>query len=127
MQEKNPSIVLDAIIDAPKKAGNVTIGDITILKYAYLEKLSSPFISPDKEFSVANVIPTVFVLSQSKEQLRKYGNDIETLKIDALEWADDNLDIRDVPALIDDIVSKFTQMDKAAPQGGAAEDDPKKK
>lgn len=127
MQENNPSIVVDTIIDAPKKIGNIEISDITILKYSYLEKLNSPFITSNEEFTVSNIIPTVFVLAHGKKDLRKYGNDIESLKLDALEWADENLKIDDVPALISTIVDKFTQMNKAAPSGDAASDDPKKK
>lgn len=108
MAENNPSIVLDAVIDAPKKVGDIEIGDITILKYSYLEKLNSPFISSSEEFTVTNIIPTVFVLSKDKKELRKYGNDIESLKLDALEWADECLKVEDVPALISIIVDKFT-------------------
>ena len=105
MQENNnPQIVLDTIIESPKTFGNVTIGDITILKYSYLEKIGSPFINADQEFSVSNVIPSVFILANDKKTLRKYGTDIESLKLDALEWADDNLDIADVPAIISTIV-----------------------
>ena len=128
MQENNnPQIVLDTIIESPKTFGNVTIGDITILKYSYLEKIGSPFINADQEFSVSNVIPSVFILANDKKTLRKYGTDIESLKLDALEWADDNLNIADVPAIISTIVDKFTAMNKAAPNGAGDDGDSKKK
>lgn len=128
MQENNnPQIVLDTIIESPKTFGNVTIGDVTILKYSYLEKIESPFINSDREFSVSNIIPSVFILANDKKTLRKYGTDIEALKLDALEWADDNLNIADVPAIISAIVDKFAAMNKAAPNGDPAQDDPKKK
>lgn len=52
-ENKTPELVLDAVIDAPKKFGKgVEIGDVTILKYCYLEKLRSPFIDPTQEFTV---------------------------------------------------------------------------
>lgn len=127
MAENNPNIVLDTVIDAPKKVGDIEIGDITILKYSYLEKLNSPFISSSEEFTVTNIIPTVFVLSKDKKELRKYGNDIESLKLDALDWADECLKVEDVPALISIIVDKFTQMNKAAPSGESADVGDKKK
>ena len=114
-KSKNPELVLDAIIDAPSVFGKVKIGDVTILKYAYLEKLHSPFIDPTVPFEVQSVIPSVFVLSQPKETLRQYGTDIERLKDDALEWADENLDIEDVPQIIQAVVAKFTDINKAAP------------
>jgi hypothetical protein len=128
MQENNnPQIVLDTIIETPKTFGDVTIGDITILKYSYLEKIDSPFINADKEFSVGNVIPSVFILANDKKTLRKYGTDIESLKLDALEWADDHLNIADVPDIISAIVDKFTTMNKAAPSGSGDDGDSKKK
>ena len=37
--ENNPEIVLDAVLETPSTFGDVTINDITILRYAYLEKL----------------------------------------------------------------------------------------
>ena len=117
-------MVIDAVIDAPKSFGKVTLSDITILKYAYLEKLHSPFIDPSQDFSVENIAPSIYVLAADKKELRKYGSDIETLKLDALEWVDENLDLNDVPAVIKEIVSKLTALNKAAPAGATA--DPKK-
>lgn len=113
----NPKAVLDAVIESPKTFGNVTIGDITILKYAYLEKLHSPFIDSTQEFSVENIVPTIFILASDKKQLRKYGNSIDELKLDALEWADDHLNIEDVSNVIKAIIEKLTQINKAAPSG----------
>ena len=124
-ENSNPKIVVDAIIDAPKAFGKATIGDVTILKYAYLEKLRSPFIDGTQEFNVENIVPTVFVLASDKQTLRKYGNDIEKLKADALDWADDSLSLEDVPDVIKEVVSKLTSINKAAPSG--SDSDPKKK
>lgn len=107
-ESNNPKMVIEAVIEAPKKFGNVELGSITILKYAYLEKIHSPFIDSKQEFSVDNIIPSVFVLASNKSALRKYGNDIDALKFDALEWADENLKLDDVPEIIKEIVSKLT-------------------
>ena len=120
----NPKAVIDAIIEAPNTFGDVTIGDITILKYAYLEKLNSPFIDPSQEFTVENIAPSIYVLAADKKELRKYGSAVNELKLDALEWADEHLKIEDVPAVIKAVVDKLTQINKAAPSGTAA--DPKK-
>ena len=120
----NPKAVIDAIIEAPNTFGDVTIGDITILKYAYLEKLHSPFIDPSQEFTVENIAPSIYVLAADKKELRKYGSAVDELKLDALEWADEHLKIKDVPAVIKAVVDKLTQINKAAPSGAAS--DPKK-
>lgn len=71
-----------------------------------------------------NIVPSVYVLAADKKELRKYSTDIEALKLDALDWADEHLKIEDVPAVIKAIVDKLTQINKAAPSGTAA--DPKK-
>lgn len=123
-ENNTPQAVLDAVIDAPKTLSKISIGDVTILKYAYLEKLHSPFIDPKQEFTVENVAPAVFVLAKDKKELRKYGNDIESLKLDALEWIDENVEIDEFPAVIKIIVDKLTAINKAAPSGSG--DDAKK-
>ena len=125
--KKSPELVLNAVIDAPKQFGNINIGDITILKYCYLEKLHSPFIDPTQEFTVENIAPAVFVLAKDKKELRKYGNDIETLKMDALEWMDECVELSDVPNIIKAIVSKLTSINKAAPNGTTEDGSSKKK
>lgn len=126
-KSNTPQMVLDAVIDAPKKIGKIEIGDITILKYAYLEKLHSPFIDPTQEFTVESIAPAVFVLAKDKKELRKYGNDIETLKMDALEWIDENVSLEDVPEVIKTIVGKLTAVNKAAPAGSEQDNSSKKK
>lgn len=123
-ENKTPQAVLDAVIDAPKTFSKIDIGDITILKYAYLEKLHSPFIDPKQEFTVESIAPAVFVLAKDKKELRKYGNDIEALKLDALEWIDENVELSEVPAVIKTVVDKLTAINKAAPSGTG--DDTKK-
>ena len=125
-ENKTPELVIDAVIDAPKKFNNIQIGDITILKYCYLEKLHSPFIDPTQEFTVESIAPAVFVLAKDKTELRKYGNDIDTLKMDALEWVDENVDISEIPNIIKAIVSKLTAVNKAAPSGAVNGDSKKK-
>ena len=124
---KTPELVLNAVMDAPKQFGKIQIGDITILKYCYLERLRSPFIDPTQEFTVENIAPTVFVLAKDKKELRKYGNDIETLKMDALEWMDECVELSDVPNIIKAIVSKLTSINKAAPNGTTEDGSSKKK
>jgi len=121
--ENNPEIVLDAVLETPSTFGEVTIGEVTILKYAWLERLGSPFIRTDAEYSVESIIPSVFVLASDKATLRKYGKDADALKADALDWADEKLRLEDVPGVIKAVVAKLTSVDKASPKDGG---DPKK-
>lgn len=120
-KEKNPGLVLDAITSAPSQFGDVTIGDVTILKYAYLEKMKSPFVDASSDFSVENVAASVFALSQDKAELKKYGGDVEKLKADALDWADEHLRMEDVPEIIRAVVAKFQALNKAAPSSAGGD------
>lgn len=121
-ENSNPQIVLDAILETPKTFGDVIINDISILRYAYLEKLQSPFVDPSKEFNVENIVPSIFVLAVDKKELRKYNSDIEALKLDALDWADEKLKLDDIPAIINAVIQKMTQMNKAAPNSAGNSD-----
>jgi len=116
---RNPAVVLDAVAPAPEKVGGVEIGELTILKYAYLEKIKSPFVDPSQEFSVEGVVPTVFVMAQPKEELRKYARDPEALKADALEWAEGRLSVQDLPKAVEAVASRLAAVNKAAPAGKA--------
>lgn len=102
-----------------------TLEPITISRYAWLERLHSPFVDTSKEFTIENVVPTVFVLASSKEQLKKFGGSIDALKEAAFDWADEHIVIDEVPAVIKAVVQKFADINKAAPASQG--DDGKKK
>ena len=56
---KDPVIVTDSIINSDgTQAGSVHIYPVTIFRYAWLERLESPFIDPSKKFDVNSIIPT---------------------------------------------------------------------
>ena len=76
---KNPKIVVDAILDSDgKEVNNIKIYPMTIRRYAWFEKLNSPFINSEVKFDVNGVIPSVYVMCKSKDELKKYNsNDIE--------------------------------------------------
>lgn len=118
MEENNPKLVLDAVTEYPAEFDGVKVNDITIFRYAYLEKIRSPFIDSSVDFTVENLVPSIYVLAADKKDLRKYSSDIEALKLDALEWADDHLSFQNISKVIDCITRKFQDMNKAAPSGG---------
>ena len=67
-------------------------------------------------------MPTVFVLAASKEELKKFGTDVEALKLAALDWADENLSMDEVPEVIKQVVAVFTAVNKAAPSAASGDD-----
>ena len=123
---KNPKIVVDAIIDQNgTEVNTVKIYPVTIRRYAFLEKLNSPFINPEVQFTVNTIIPSVFVMTRTKDELKKYAsNDIEKLVSDSFDWSD-SLDMDDVPEMIKAVTKQFTEINKASPD--STEDNSKKK
>ena len=123
---KNPQIVVDAIIDQNgTEVNTVKIYPVTIRRYAFLEKLNSPFINPEVQFTVNTIIPSVFVMTRTKDELKKYAsNDIEKLISDSFDWSD-SLNMDDVPNMIKAVTKQFTEINRASPD--STEDNGKKK
>lgn len=122
MKKQNPAIVVDAVLDGTPKFGKIEIGPVTIWKYALLEKIQSPFLFADSDFSLENIAPTVFVLAKDRAELKEYVTDLDRLKTDALDWLDDNLDLADMPKMMKCIVDQFTKINSAAPAQTGSED-----
>ena len=123
---KNPQIVVDAIIDQNgQEVNTVKLYPVTIRRYAFLEKLNSPFINPEVQFTVNTIIPSVFVMTRTKDELKKYAsNDIEKLVQDSFDWSD-SLNMDDVPEMIKAVTKQFTEINRASPD--STEDNSKKK
>lgn len=126
MSTKNPKIVIDSIIDQNgQEVNTVKIYPVTIRRYAFLEKLNSPFINPEVQFTVNTIIPSVFVMTRTKDELKKYAsNDIEQLISDSFDWSD-SLNMDDVPNMIKAVTKQFTEINRASPD--SVEDNGKKK
>ena len=117
-EKQNPDIVIDAITNTDKTYNGITINTPTIRRYAYLEKLKSPFVFGDMGFELENVIPSIYVLAATKDELKVLsGKSVDEIKDIAMDWADDNLDMKTLPDIIKDVVAVFTKINESAPQG----------
>ena len=117
-EKQNPDIVIDAITNTDKTYNGITINTPTIRRYAYLEKLKSPFVFGDIGFELENVIPSIYVLAATKDELKVLsGKSVDEIKDIAMDWADDNLDMKTLPDIIKDVVAVFTKINESAPQG----------
>jgi hypothetical protein len=127
MSNKNPKIVIDAIIDSEssKITKDINVYPVTIRRYAFLEKLNSPFINSEVKFDVNGIIPSVYVMTLTKDELKKYNsNDIEKLISDSFDWSD-SLNMDDVPKMITAVTRQFTEINRASPD--ATDNNSKKK
>ena len=117
-EKQNPDIVIDAITNTDKTYNGITINTPTIRRYAYLEKLKSPFVFGDIGFELENVVPSIYVLAATKDELKVLsGKSVDEIKDIAMDWADDNLDMKTLPDIIKDVVEVFTKINESAPQG----------
>ena len=117
-EKQNPDIVIDAITNTDKTYSGITINTPTIRRYAYLEKLKSPFVFGDIGFELENVVPSIYVLAATKDELKVLsGKSVDEIKDIAMDWADDNLDMKTLPDIIKDVVAVFTKINESAPQG----------
>ena len=117
-EKQNPDIVIDAITNTDKTYNGIIINTPTIRRYAYLEKLKSPFVFGDIGFELENVVPSIYVLAATKDELKVLsGKSVDEIKDIAMDWADDNLDMKTLPDIIKDVVAVFTKINESAPQG----------
>ena len=117
-EKQNPDIVIDAITNTDKTYNGITINTPTIRRYAYLDKLKSPFVFGDIGFELENVIPSIYVLAATKDELKVLsGKSVDEIKYIAMDWADDNLDMKTLPDIIKDVVAVFTKINESGRQG----------
>ena len=116
-EKQNPDIVIDAITNTDKTYSGITIHTPTIRRYAYLEKLKSPFIFSDINFDLDNVVPSVYILAATKDELKSLsGKSVDEIKEIAMDWADNTIDMQTLPDIIKDVVEVFTKINESAPQ-----------
>lgn len=121
MANENPQIVLDAATGRVTNSSQlpVTLNPLTISRYAWLEKLESPFLTKGTQFKVSTVVPTIWVLAASKEELKEASKkDVEEVKSASLEWADENLGVGELPAIIEAVSDMLLDVSKASPKNG---------
>ena len=119
---ENPSIVIDAVLDEKQTFGKLEVQNLTIYRYAMLEKVGSPFLDLDKEFTLQNLASSIFIMTSSKEQIKAVANDLAKLNEAALDFIDENLEIHDIAGITSAIIAKLQAISKAAPTGDGPSD-----
>lgn len=125
---EDPKTAVDSILETAKtdRESNVEVKPLTIARYALLELVQSPFVTPGVEFTVLNVVPTLFVMLNDVEELRGYTSaNVQELKDKALVWSE-NIDINSMSGVLEDIQEKVVRMLKVAPSSSAPASSKKK-
>ena len=85
----NPKTAIDTILTTEKTIDDVTIHPITLARYALLELVESPFVTPDTKFTINNLVPSFFICCAKSEDLKGINSkNLDVLNQRALEWAD---------------------------------------
>ena len=120
----NPKTAVDAILDSENKIDGITIYPMTLARYALLELVESPFVTPNVKFSISNLVPSFFVCCSPIDQLKGINSkNLDKLNDRALEWAE-TLPQSAIDELIPAIMESLGLIKKLTPKNG--EDQSKK-
>lgn len=118
---KEPTQAINAILENEEEfsADGLTVRPLTLGRYAILEMLESPYVNPEKKFTLIEIIPTVYAMTQEISEICNLSK--EELKAKALSWADSR-EFHSLDKILDSITRRFQIVQKAAPQGTSGEE-----
>ena len=120
----NPRTAVDTILDSEKTINGTTVYPMTLARYALLELVESPFVTPNVKFTISNLVPSFFICCAPIERLKGINSkNIDKLNDRALEWAE-TLPQSAIDELIPAIMEALGLIKKLTPQNG--EDQSKK-
>ena len=120
----NPETAINTILATEKTIDDVTIHPITLARYALLELVESPFVTPDTKFTINNLVPSFFICCAKSEDLKGINSkNLDVLNQRALEWAE-TLPNTVIDKLIPEIMEALGLIKKVSPNAGS--DDSKK-
>lgn len=121
---QDPKLAITALTEPNDKqiAPGVTVKKMTLTRYAWLELLDSPFVNPDKKFTLAEVIPSVYVCClENTELLDLDPANLKEIKKEAFAWADRELiGIESVGKAVKVITDGLVAINSAAPNASAS-------
>lgn len=120
----NPETAINTILATEKTIDDVTIHPITLARYALLELVESPFVTPDTKFTINNLVPSFFICCAKSDELKGINSkNLDVLNQRAMEWAE-TLPNTVIDKLIPEIMEALGLIKKVSPNAGS--DDSKK-
>ena len=114
----NPETALNTILATEKTIDDVTIHPITLARYALLELIESPFVTPGKKFTINNLVPSFFICCANSEDLKGINSKtLDVLNQRAMEWAE-TLPNTVIDKLIPEIMEALGIIKKVSPNTG---------
>ena len=114
----NPRTAVDTILDSEKTINGTTVYPMTLARYALLELVESPFVTPNVKFTINNLVPSFFICCSPIDQLKGINSkNLDKLNDRALEWAE-TLPQSAIDELIPAIMESLGLIKKLTPQNG---------
>ena len=114
----NPETAINTILATEKTIDNVTIHPITLARYALLELIESPFVTPDTKFSISNLLPSFYIMCVPIDMLKGINSkNLDKLNEQALAWAE-TLPSKAIDKLIPAIMEELGLIKKVSPNTG---------
>ena len=114
----NPETAINTILATEKTIEDVTIHPITLARYALLELIESPFVTPGKKFTINNLVPSFFICCAKSEDLKGVNSkNLDVLNQRAMEWAE-TLPNTVIDKLIPEIMEALGLIKKVSPNTG---------
>ena len=114
----NPETAINTILATEKTIDNVTIHPITLARYALLELVESPFVTPDTKFSISNLLPSFYIMCVPIDMLKGINSkNLDKLNEQALAWAE-TLPSKAIDKLIPAIMEELGLIKKVSPNTG---------
>lgn len=121
MNNNNPKLALDAILDTPQLIGELTVYPITVARMALLELIDSPFLNPERKFTISNMAESAFIMCADSSELKGFtSRNVDALIDKAYQWAE-KVDINAIPEVIKNVIGKFGDLYKVSPSTGNEE------
>ena len=114
----NPETAINTILATEKTIEDVTIHPITLARYALLELIESPFVTPGKKFTINNLVPSFFICCAKSDELKGINSkNLDVLNQRAMEWAE-TLPNTVIDKLIPEIMEALGIIKKVSPNTG---------
>ena len=114
----NPETAINTILATEKTIDDVTIHPITLARYALLELIESPFVTPGKKFTINNLVPSFFFFFAKSDDLKGINSkNLDVLNQRAMEWAE-TLPNTVIDKLIPEIMEALGLIKKVSPNTG---------
>lgn len=113
----NPKAALDALLESTTRVGEIEVHPLTVARYALLELAGSPLVDYKNKLDIMTAIPSVYIMAMPTKNLPKYNStNIDQLKEDAFEWAEDALVVGSIGKVLDMLAQKLLDLRRLMPE-----------